>query len=52
MIQYATLMDEVGKETGQAQIGLPQKNKRSTTIPHNETINTLLWMDDIAIIYQ
>ena len=43
VIQYATLMDEISKETRKTNIGKPTQKQ-------NETLNTLLWMDDVALI--
>lgn len=43
VIQYATLMDEISKETKKTKIGIK--------IPGTtEYLNTLLWMDDVALI--
>ena len=43
VVQYATLMDEISKETTKTNIG-------ESTGNNNETLNTLLWMDDVALI--
>lgn len=43
VIQYALLMDEIAKENKTEEIGLQVQNS-------TERINTLLWMDDVALI--
>ena len=43
VIQYALLMDEISKENKKYKIGKQIPNT-------SEWINTLLWMDDVALI--
>ena len=42
VVQYATLMDEINKEILKRNLGM--------TLPSNQKIGCLLWMDDVALV--